>query len=149
MIPSRANVVRVGSNQSELASEAKLQVPLGQGSLGLLALTNIDGHVDDADDCTCTIMNRCRIGNDGDANTVSALKDRLLSSHGPTLRHCNLGGTILWCHRRATDVIEARNVRPSMLSQFGTCSPKIDCGLITIGDATGCVRHVDSGRERP
>src|SRR5262245_21805556 len=86
MIPSRANVVRVGSDQGELASEAKLQVPLGQGSLRLLALTNIDGHVDDADDSTCTIMQRRRIGNDGDASTVSALKDCLPSSHGPTLR---------------------------------------------------------------
>src|SRR5262245_10761916 len=85
LISFRANVVSIGSHKGELASEPKLQVAFGQGPLCLLALTNIDGHVDDTDDSTCTITKRCRIRHDGDASTVSALKDRLPSAHHPPL----------------------------------------------------------------
>ena len=41
MIPSRANVERVGSDQSELASKCKLQVAFGQCPLGLLVVRDV------------------------------------------------------------------------------------------------------------
>ena len=41
LIPFRANVVRVGSDQSELTSKGKLQIALGQGPLCLLVVRNV------------------------------------------------------------------------------------------------------------
>ena len=147
--PFHVGLVGVGADQAGLSRQRQLGIALDQGLLRLLAIADVDGHVDDADHRAGGIAQRRRIGNDRDARAVHALENGLAAVHAHTLPQRNLGRTIAQVRRRAVGVVEAGEVGPPVLAEPRASPPQIDGALIAVGDAAVRIRDIDRGGERP
>ncbi len=71
------DIVREAADEGGLCCKSELQGAFGQSQFRFLALADIDRHVYDADDGTCTIMQRSGARHDRYARAVRPLEQSL------------------------------------------------------------------------
>jgi hypothetical protein len=112
---------------------------------GLLALADVDKHVDGADDLAARIAQRSRIGNERNASAVGTLGDRFsVADRAPLLQRHGHRALVV-AHRRSVGPIELPGHAPLVAADRGRAAGELHRRFIVVGDLPLRVGRVDRG----
>ncbi len=135
----------VGSLQSGGAGAnalLELLVELADPFLGALAFADVDQHVHRADQIARSVMQRRRVGNEGDARAVGPLGDGLRPADRTIFLERHGHRALVVAHRPAVRPVEAPGNAPFVRAEHRPPAGQGDGRLIEEGDPPFCVGRV-------